>query len=848
MPGFADSFWTPDYAAGLGVLFSKLQQGVHENRQILTIARMRAEAEELYGQRLGDIAPAADKVAGGFSRDDGASVRKAYDGVRTEMEDASRNHRKIAQSIRDLVVNPFARWCDAHESRIQDSQDELQARIKAHDRQAEIVRKLRSAYFNKCRLAEDIEEENKLAFQDPEMSPKVNKNIPEIKVSPQKEEQEDEVYEIGDETYPPEQVTKILSHMMNTIKMGETKVPILGTYANTSCGSDIVEYLQRHMGTTSVSYSERIGQDLVANGFLRLVGNVGNNFANSSKLFYQWRPKAFQMSGLPEKKAPISRTFSLPASPESGSESPVVGAVSEYLAGWNVLNNQHPNETQPERMRREARETDEKYKAGVKKLDELRCDLEEAIFLHLRFLERCELDRLKAIKTVVLDFSGTIGNVIPSLQSTVDHMVLYQETIQPGGDLRYLLENYRTGRFAPKVVTYENYYNKVDEQTFGIDLEARARADKKRVPIIVTTLLTYLDHHYPDLEGDEARREIWLTDVQLPLVHKLRAKLNNGKPFTPEVLAEFDIPTVAHLLKLYLLELPDSLVSSHVYEIIRTIYNTTTADSTDDARVAVLQQTLSQLRLTNIATLDACMNHFTRLVDLTSADEDYIQTLATILAPCILRPRAETSLTMEEKHTCRLIRDLFAHKDAIFGELKRMSTLSHSSSVNSNRPRAISTDESNRRAHMEERQRALLEKAGPRGRATSPAPGPRHRRDRSTGGPETRFPIASPTASNERHRTSLGLNPLKRQSLEVPDGPAEVNGGANGDSPKQDGEGSVSKRDSLGRAGARFVGGRRVTQGSTPSTPKTSAADARAGSETPTQDRGITLVDAPMND
>jgi hypothetical protein len=37
---------------------------------------MRAEAEELYGQRLGDIAPAADKLAGGFARDDGASVRK----------------------------------------------------------------------------------------------------------------------------------------------------------------------------------------------------------------------------------------------------------------------------------------------------------------------------------------------------------------------------------------------------------------------------------------------------------------------------------------------------------------------------------------------------------------------------------------------------------------------------------------------------------------------------------------------------------------------------------------------------------------------------------------------------
>lgn len=475
------------------------------------------------------------------------------------MEDASKNHKKIAQNIRDLVVNPFTRWCDAHESRLQNSQEELQAKIKAHDKQAEVVKKLRSNYFNKCRLVEDLEEENKLAFQDPESaaSPKPKQPIPEIKVEPE-EEEDDDPYEIGDETYSPDQIKKILAHMLNNIKMGETKVPILGTYQNTSAGTDIVEYLQRHMGTTSISYAERIGQDLITHGFLRLIGNVGNTFANSSRMFYQWRPQAFKLAGVPEKKAPVSRTFSMPINGSEGSDSPVVGAVSEYLANWNIpgVNNGRPNETPSERMRREAREADEKYKAAVQKLDEMRCELEEAIFLHLKFLERCELDRLKAIKTVVLDFSGTISNVIPSLQSTVDNMMLYQETVQPLGDLRYLLENYRTGSFVPKVVTYENYYNKVDEQTFGVDLEARARADKKRVPIIVTTLLTYLDHHYPDLEGDEARRGVWLHEVSLKDTHKLRAKVNNGKPPSLEVFSEFDVPTVASLLKLYLLELP----------------------------------------------------------------------------------------------------------------------------------------------------------------------------------------------------------------------------------------------------------------------------------------------------
>jgi hypothetical protein len=76
MPGFADSFWSSDYAGGLGILFQKLQQGVTENQQMLMIASMRADAEELYSERLGDIAPTIDRMTGGFTRDDGASVRK----------------------------------------------------------------------------------------------------------------------------------------------------------------------------------------------------------------------------------------------------------------------------------------------------------------------------------------------------------------------------------------------------------------------------------------------------------------------------------------------------------------------------------------------------------------------------------------------------------------------------------------------------------------------------------------------------------------------------------------------------------------------------------------------------
>ena len=278
-------------------------------------------------------------------------------------------------------------------------------------------------------------------------------------------------------------------------------------------------------------------------------------------------------------------------------------------------------------------------------------------------------------------------------------------------------------------------------------------------------------------------------------------------------------------------------------------------------------QTLSQLRLINIATLDACMNHFTRLIDLTSADEPYITSLATIFGPCILRPRTETSLTLEEKHPYRLVRDLFAHKDAIFSELKRLSTatapqnpdpsVTPTEPTSSPRPRAISTDESNREANMKERNRLLLEKASnARGRATSPAPGSRHRRDRSTGGPETRFPVnvnASPV--QRTNRASLGVPDADDKTVSPPDTPPQP--AKRSSTPivdkrssaiAVDGVGStgVEKRNSLGRSGARLGGGtRRVPHGREGHVPSSSLASLSMGDD---EVRGVTLEDKPMDD
>lgn len=685
MAGFAESFWGDDYASTLTKLFAKLGQGIIENEEVIALARRRAEAEEAHGNKLQQIARDAYRKDG-FVKDDGASLRRAFEGMTKETSESGKHHLKIAANLQNMVLKPFGRWTIEHASRVQTSEKELLGKVKLHDKQFHDVKKLRSTYFNKCRLLEDYEEENKLAFPGPNGSgtpTKPPKKTAEEIAADLNAVLDDEPIELGETIYSSAQMKVLLENILDGVLIKEVRIPILGTFQHVSTGSAIVEWLHKNMGVASLGAAEAIGQDLLNNGFIRYLG-VGSTFANSSVLNYQWRDKALIAAGKMKSgtNGIASRAAAMPY-------------VGDYVSSY--VSNEHANETAQERLTREATQSNEAYKTGVRKLDELRTDMEATIMEHLRFMERCELDRLKALKAVMMDISAAISNVIPAMKSSMDTMLLFQESISPLGDLKYMIESYRSGNFSPRVVTYENYYNSVDEQTFGVDLELRARQDKKRVPNIVATVLSHMDELYPDLANDEARQRVWLRQVPLHLTHQLRAAINTGRPIERKVLADFDPAVVAAVLKLYLMELPDSVISTSLYEPTKSIYSNYNAEDDIEDRITALSNVLSQLRVSNIATLDALTIHFSRLLELTSADADYKTSLAMSLAPCLIRPRQESSLTQQDKHPVRLFQDLLQFRREIFTTLKRASTTRARSS----------TDERDRRLRVEERNRAI---------------------------------------------------------------------------------------------------------------------------------------------
>ena len=121
----------------------------------------------------------------------------------------------------------------------------------------------------------------------------------------------------------------------------------------------------------TVPYAEKIGQDLVDHGYLRLVGAVGRAFANSSVFNYQWTKKSLAAAAgdmFPKRTDTIIT---------QAKEVPYVGEmIGQWIGGGAI-----EGETQKDRLKREAKESENAYKDCIFKADVTRCSLEELMVL-----------------------------------------------------------------------------------------------------------------------------------------------------------------------------------------------------------------------------------------------------------------------------------------------------------------------------------------------------------------------------------------------------------------------------------------------------------------------------------
>ncbi|KAH6916179.1 RhoGAP and Fes/CIP4 domain-containing protein [Coprinopsis sp. MPI-PUGE-AT-0042] len=476
----------------------------------------------------------------------------------------------------------------------------------------------------------------------------------------------------------PTDLSEMLMRASTELPLRTVRFPLLGEYQDAFTGDELVSWLNANVPGFggNLDLAEDAARELTEReGLLRRLGELGNQFEHSDDAWYQFRPKAFNlMNNTPESpKAEgnlLKRTGTL------------VNIVSK------ALNTNSSNEPAYVRAHQAAVDSDKAYRIAVRKLDRQRLGLEEHIEENLKLTQRWEAERLAAVKTVLLQYQGTLENLPKTQSAALERSATLVAAFQPDSDLSALIERYRTGPFRPAPQVYESVSHDESDVVFGIDLRKWAEGGwyamqngeekKELVPPVFTALMSAIESAYGKLDTDAEKRKTWIYEVPLPAVHHLREALNAVPPdqsFQSELFAQFDAPVIASTLKLWLLELNPPIGLYENWDEFRKLYPNVGSvaakaeeNVSEEERLKNVSSALQRLPRVHLFVLDQVVKHFKDLIASTKveeSDEMYINKLALSFGRVILHPKAETNMSIQDRHPTLLFIDLLKNYDAL---------------------------------------------------------------------------------------------------------------------------------------------------------------------------------------
>ncbi|PPQ63306.1 hypothetical protein CVT24_006751 [Panaeolus cyanescens] len=477
---------------------------------------------------------------------------------------------------------------------------------------------------------------------------------------------------------PPSAVSQLLSRAAAELPLRSVQFPLLGTYQDAFTGEEFVAWLRDNVQGFggSLDIAEQAAKELTEKeNLLRRLGELGNQLENSDDAWYQFRPKAFELGTVKAESQTAKSQDKLIKSLKTNN---LVNLVSKAL---NANSNGEPVYI---RARQEAEEADQTYRVAVRRLDRHRLALEERIEDSLKLLQRWETERLRAVKTVLLQYQGTLQNVPKSFEPSLERSATLIAAYQPESDLTALIERYRTGPFRPDPQIYESVAHDESDVVFGIDLRkwaeggwyALTQGEQKKdlVPPVLTAMLNGLDAAYERVPNDLEKRKSWIYEVPLPVTHHLREALNAvppEQPFSLEMFSKFDAPVIASCVKLWALELHPPLGLYEGWEEFRRLYPTVGSapkEENEELHLQNVSTALQKLPRVHLYTLDAILKHLKNLIETTKVDEAddvFFTKLALSMGRTILKPKFETEISIQDRHPTLLFIDLLKHYDAL---------------------------------------------------------------------------------------------------------------------------------------------------------------------------------------
>ncbi|KAG2221470.1 hypothetical protein INT45_005011, partial [Circinella minor] len=707
---FYTSFWSPnasqngipDFSHGLNVLHQKLQQSIEENQVIAEYLQKRATVEQAYAEHLTTLDK--DNVLNddkAFDRDIGAGLKKCFEVVRCESSESAKTHQQRANNLIDQVLDPLSRFTKRYERIVTQSKKQMDDQISLFVESFKSLDQSSIQYVGKCRTVQSM--------------------CPEYK-------HPDDPIWIDDWMFTRIQVCRLLEQLDNKEMMGQEILKYIikqqqaMSYNNSqeqqAVGADEVSSRHSNVSGWSIATtdlgprfddpekdSETFCQALVNQGYLKASSsttNTGTTNEFSQNVYYVVE---YPNIGIP------GTTYSEFLAEQSKSSDPSSSGMGSLFGRWGRSSNGNVTEQACNRAIHEMDQADKGYRNCVKEVDRIRMETEEEIFSHYEEMESLELERIQTIKQAFVSTAAILSNSIPFYKELYDRMMLYQETLKPDKDVQFIVEQYHTGRFCPRPPLYVNYFHGAAiDQLFGVSLEEYAHIHKVVVPPLISQGLsaiesskffTNLQRRYENacfkfrrrkkkvVRGKKnnnnnnsslnfyyinvERTKMWTSEIQLDQAHEARERLNIPSlslVLMSQNLERYDVMVLASLIRLYLLELPECLLTFELYDPIKLLYTNQHLDN--NLRLASIGKLLTTLPASNFYTLKELLEHFHRLLAYSDNDEtdqeEILHELASHFCHVLIRPQLASTLNSHDRHPYRLIRDLISNVETIFSE------------------------------------------------------------------------------------------------------------------------------------------------------------------------------------
>ncbi|KAK6462745.1 hypothetical protein DFJ63DRAFT_336050 [Scheffersomyces coipomensis] len=669
---FYDSFWTSDYESGFRKLFDQLQGGIQENDSFIQLVQARIDSEYSYGSQLNASDESIKKRDNRLYNDEFISTTKtAFQIFNENFKEQGSYHMSIASRINDNVLEPLVKSTDEHREKINVSKRKIFEKLEEFKKSKKNALQIRSKYFTKARSLEIFREN----FSEEQLNFEFNEYLN------LRDDEQDKTYYIAGDEYDINELKVLLTKMITSIELSTHKNNFYITYNNVSSGISITQWVLDNLPNIekNISKAEKFGQDLLDYDFIKTAG-IGANFVNSSQYYYQWKPIVFEITKL---KAPTAN---------EGTRITNAASILEQMGMVGTID--ETDITQYPKLTVDVRRLENDYKEAVQKFDIVRCQYEEIVIENLSDVQRSEFNRSSVIKHLTHEFLNCISHRIDEMERSFKNLEILEETIKPQQDLNFLIESNSTGSFRPQVMTFENYFSK-PEETFGIKLSTRSDIDNRVLPFIIQAIMSYLDKTYKILADDGKIIELWTGPVSLKTVHALRFKLNkvSGLENIKAELVSSEPIAVTNVLKLYLLELPESVIPEESFALIRAIYAQNSGHDALQSRLNGLINVLKEVNTCNLATLDTILLHIDHLIKIIGKKhvelaENFKAKLLKDFSDLLHRPKIDDehyASVATDRHLLELINDLYDYRQQIFSSIRNKSS-SSSSVPNTNKP------------------------------------------------------------------------------------------------------------------------------------------------------------------